>query len=333
MSPHRRDVLEFAATTLAMATMATAGVTGTTVDARAEANDELPAYSDWLTIDDDGLEFTFVDWTALEGYVEDELEGVGADEGADIPEAYEDDPMIVLPSDGLLSAYLFVGLGLVQYRLARLLEDDAFDSSVDGLLQIGEAFVVTGTIEPEEIDDQLTAEPEAGFIRRMEQTDEIGEYAVYTPVDDDDETAIAVGSEALVIVDAEEAQAGGADPSTVLETTIGAAEGDVERAIDDSETLEWLLETAGNGDVVVGLYGDSIDVDDYETLEALADADGLVSSLTVEDEQTSTGDFAAVIDDPDEDVLESVLGASADEQSVDVDGDRVTATATWREPN
>ncbi|WP_255170917.1 hypothetical protein [Natrononativus amylolyticus] len=30
--------------------------------------------------------------------------------------------------------------------------------------------------------------------------------------------------------------------------------------------------------------------------------------------------------------LEEVLGASADKREIDVDEDRVTATATWREP-
>ncbi|MCU4743768.1 hypothetical protein [Natronoglomus mannanivorans] len=335
MTPNRRDVLTFAATA------ATAVTVGTTRPFAAERRaaleddrgDELPAYSQWLTLDDGGLEFTSVDWASLETYVEGELETI-LDDDTDVPAEYDADPMIALPSDGMLSAYFFVGLDLVEYGLARLLEEDAFESTIEGLVQLNEAFVVTGTIEPAEIDDRLTAEPELEFIRRMERTDEIGEYDVYTPVEGESDAAIAVGGDALVI------DTGGGrtdeatdenDPVTILQRTIGASEGNVERATDESEAFEWLVESAGRGDVVVGQYGDPSDTNADSTFEALEDAEGLVSSLTVEDEETSTGDFAAIVAEPNEDALEELLGASADEQSVDIDGDRVTATATWRE--
>ncbi|MDG5818335.1 hypothetical protein [Natronococcus sp. A-GB7] len=320
MTPNRRDVLKLAGTTAAIATVGPTGAATAAVQ-----DDELPAYSQWLAPENATLEFAFLDWAALEEFVADELEA--AEPGEEVPAEYEADPMIAPVSEGALSTYFFVGLDLAQYRLGRLLDDDeAFDSSVEELLQTPDAFVAIGTIDPVEIDTRVTADPEAEFIRQLERTDEIGGYDVYTPVGADD-AAIAVGEDALAVASEVE------DPIATLETVVGAAEGDVERATDESEAFAWTLSNAGDGDAVVGQYGPETGSDGlvdfgYEELE---DAESVVSALTVEDLETSTGEFAAVIDDPDEAALEDLLGASGEDQSVDVDGDRVTATATWRE--
>lgn len=75
---------------------------------------------------------------------------------------------------------------------------------------------------------------------------------------------------------------------------------------------------------------DEADAADAE-FEALADADGLVASLTLTAEAASTGDFAAIHLEPDADALEDLLGRSADERTVAIDGERVTATGTWHD--
>jgi hypothetical protein len=319
MTPGRRDVLKLAGAT-AVATVGTAG----TVTATAQEDDDRPDYSRWLALENASLEFAYLDWAALEEFVADELEEADPDE--EVPPEYEADPMVAPVSEGALGTYLYVGLDLARYRLGRLLDDEAFDSSVEELLRTPEAFVALGTIDPAEIDARVTAEPEAEFIRQLERTDGIGAYDVYTPVEGDD-AAIAVGEDALAV--ASEAE----DPIATLETFVGTAEGDLARAADESEGFAWTLSNAGDGDAVVGQYGpetgDGGLVDfGYEELE---DAESVVSSLTVEDAETSTGAFAAVVDDPDEAALEDLLGASGENQSVDVDGDWVTATATWRE--
>ncbi|MFP8951608.1 hypothetical protein ACLI4Z_01370 [Natrialbaceae archaeon A-arb3/5] len=343
MTSNRRDILEFVGAT-ATATMVASGLAGC-VGVEAQEADDMPAYTRWLAIEDGGLEFVAVDWASLEGYVEDELEDLqpGAEEG--VPPEYEGDPMIAPASEGLLEAYFLVGLDLAQYGLGRLLEADAFQSNVAELLVTDDALIATGEMDPDELDSQLTGEPALEFIREFEQTDEIGEYDVYETVttDDsaDDNAAIGVADDALVVVPGEEITASSDDPTTALEATIAVGEDDADRAVDDSEAFAWLVEAAGEGDVAVGQYGGRIAAADNEGLvdlafgafEELADADGVVSSLTVDDAETSTGNFAALIDDPDEAALEDVLGASADERSVDVDEDRVTATGTWTEPN
>ncbi|SEH12965.1 hypothetical protein SAMN04487967_1059 [Natronorubrum sediminis] len=327
MTPNRRDVLEFAAAT-ATATVATAGTTGSLTVATQEGSEEPPAYTEWLTLEDGALEFAYLDWATIDDYVGDELAEAEPDD--EVPAEYEADPMIAPVSEGALSTYFFVGLDLGQYRLGGILDDDdAFDSSVSDLVQTPETFVVIGSIEPAEIDERLTADPEAEFIRQLERTDEIGGYDVYTPVEGSEEAAIAVGSDAFVVTDA-------GDPLAALETTIDASEGDVERATDESETFEWTAASAGGGDAVVGQVGGGVQADENGafvdfSFEGLEDAESIVSSLTVEDEGTSTGTFAAVIDDPDEATLEETLGTTGANRSVDIDGDRVTATATWEE--
>ncbi|MFC4543005.1 hypothetical protein ACFO5R_13840 [Halosolutus amylolyticus] len=320
MAPNRRDVLELAG---AAATMATVGTAPSLAVTAQEATDDLPAYSRWLTIEDGALEFAYVEWAALDDYVRDELEEADPDE--EVPAAYEADPMIAPASEGALAVYFVGGLTLGQFRLGRLL-DDAFDSTVEGLLRTIDAFVVTGRMNPGEIDAQLTAEPEAEFLVQLERTTEIDGFDVYTPVTDGDDAAIAVDSDALVVVDGED------DPLGILETTIGAAAGDVTRATDDADAFEWAVGTAGDGDVAVGQYGSQSDDELVDfSYEGLEDAESIVSSLTIEDEDTSSGDFAAVVDDPDEAALERSLGATGSDRSIDVDGNQVTATATWRE--
>ena len=320
MAPYRRDVLTLAGAT----TVAT--VAGFPVGAQEDPDDDLPAYGQWLTLEDGVLEFAYLDWGTLGEVIQEDLEE--ADPGEEVLAEYETDPMVGPVSEGALSTYLFVGLSLGQFRLGRLLEEGAFESTVEGLLQTPAAFVVTGDLIPEEIDEQLTAEPEAEFIRQFESTDEIAGADVYTPVDGTGDAAIAVDDDALVVATAAELDSE-TEPTTALETTVGASVGDVERATEESETFEWLLESAGGGDIVVGQYGDPSDPE--FTFDGLEDAEGVVSSLTAADAETATGEFAALVDDPDEATLEEIIGTTADERSLDVDGDRVTATGTWRE--
>jgi len=319
MTPGRR---KFLASAGAAATAATIGIRGwPTVAARAEEGGDLPAYSRWLTLEDGRLEFTVVDWAALEEYVEDEFEDADPDES--VPEEFEDDPMVAPASEGLLSTYFFVALSLAPFGLGRLLEVEAFDSTVERSLEVNEVVVTTGEFVREEIDERLTAEPVAEFMRQLEATDAIGGYDVYTPVEGEADAAIAVSDDALVFAVDDD------DPIATLETAIDVAAGDVPRVTDDSERFAWLLETAGDGDVVVGEYGDLADPTfDFAGLE---DAEGVITAYTVEDEETLAGDFAAIVDAPDEATLEDVVGASADEVALEVEDDRVIATGTWRD--
>lgn len=296
-------------------------------EARAAGDEARPEYERWLALDEGALAFDYVDWATLEPFVATELEEADPDE--EVPDEYTTDPMIAPVSEGLISAYFFVGINLAQFGLGRLLDADGpFESTVEELLEVDDAFVVTGAITREEIDAELTAEPIADFMTQLERTDERDGFDVYESLDN--EAAVAVGDDAIVVVDGTEVED---DSMAVLEETIDVAAGDVPRATDDSEAVAWLLEAAGNGDVAVGEFGGPFDVDElrHPSLAPLANADGYVSSFTVEDEETLRGDFAAILPDADADELEGIVGDSADERTIDVDQERVTATGEWRE--
>ncbi|WP_246084526.1 hypothetical protein [Salinadaptatus halalkaliphilus] len=335
MKPNRRDLLKRASTAAMIATVGLAGATtvGAHPHSRPAVDDDLPEYSRWLTLETGDLEFVSVDWETVGEYVEDELEDAQTEDDPELPAEFEADPMIAPVSEGMISTYFFVGLTLAPYGLGRLLDETTFGSTPHSVVLTDVAFVATG-IDSDKIGEQLTQETEIEFIRQFEQTDDIGDYGVYMPVEDvaDDDVLIAVGSEELIVADS--MAVGASDDSmAILETVIGASDDEIDRASDESESFEWLLETGGHGDVTAGQYGDPAADEGFVDLafEGLEDAEGIVSSLTIEDETTSTGDFAAIIDNPDEDALQERIGASGEDQSVTVDGDRVTGTATWRE--
>lgn len=335
----RRDVLRsaglVAAITLAPTSTTAAGSRQTGVrhgdGGWLARDDSLPGYERWLALDDGALAFDYVDWAALEEFVAGELEEADPDE--EVPAEYANDPMIAPVSEGLIAAYFFVGLDLARFGLGRLLDPDSpFTSEVEELLQVEDAFVATGAIDREELDGELTAEPIAEFIVQMERTGDRAGFDVYEPVADEDGTAIAISDGAIAVVDTETAD-GDADPVALLERTVDLATGDAARATDESEAVAWLLETAGDGDAAVSQYGGPFEADElaHPAIEPLADTEGYLSSFTVVDEETLRGDFAAILPGADEDELERIVGASADDRTLDVDGDRVTATGEWRE--
>ncbi|WP_343195783.1 hypothetical protein [Halovivax sp.] len=331
----RRDVLRSAGlTTVAIGlvpTGAAAADARTVGGGRIEGDEHLPGYERWLALEEGALAFDYVDWAALEAFVATELEE--AQPGEEVPAEFAADPMIAPVSEGLIAAYFFVGLELARFGLGRLLDDDGpFASEVEELVQVGDAFVVTGAIDREELDAELTAEAVADFQTQLERTGERGGFDLYESLEGEDEAAIAVGDDAIAVVDGAELEAD-VDPTAIVERTVDVAAGDVARATDESEAVAWLLESAGDGDVAVGQYGGPFDPEElrHPALEAIADAEGYVSSFTVEDEETLRGDFAAILPGADEDELAELVGASAAERTIDVDGDRVTATGEWRE--
>ncbi|ARS90659.1 hypothetical protein [Natrarchaeobaculum aegyptiacum] len=359
MPPDRRTVLEVAGGTLSTATLASLGssIVAAQDDELEQPDDDgndgddgddgpddgdsddpvdedaLPDYSRWLVLEDGALEFTAIDWDAVGEDVRAELEAAeGVEDDPDVPSEYEADPMVVLPSEGLYSSYLLVTLSLGQYGLGRLLEPEAFETTVEDLVVVNDVTVAAGEVDADEIDGQLTADPDNGFATQFEQTDEIDGADVYAPVETEDvpeQVAIAVDDETIVIADREADD----DPVATLETVLEAEAGDGDRAADEAD-VAWLLEAAGDGDAVVGAYGEPTTGDDGlvgPEFEALADAEGIVVSTTPEDEEAATGTLAAILPDPDEDPLLDSLGISADERSFSLEDGNVTVSARWEE--
>jgi hypothetical protein len=320
----------------------------------ADDGGDLPSYHRWLTTDDDGeVGYSYVDWSVFD------TAGTGnqttSNESGTWPEM---DPMVGLPMTGAVAAAFLVDFGLRSYGLEEEVtygqpdretdDDEAGTSTVETMLSTNEAVVLTGVIDTDAVDAVLTAEPEAfSFAKQYEQTDEIGDYGVYTPSDEDGTDAIAVSDGGLVFP----LKMAVADPVAAIRTPIDAAAGNAKRATDELDDFEWLVSTAGTGTVVVGGYGgefgdtpggrDGTDGNltdgehaGYSEFDAeyteLDEVESGVASLTLsENGAQASADFAAFLDAADASRLEASLGSSAAESSVEIEDGRLTASATW----
>lgn len=338
MTVNRRDVLKLTGVSMA------AGAAGCLGSDDEDGNggggeDSPPTYAQWLTTDDEGaVGFIYIDWSDF-----DETESDDGTQDDELGEKYRDDPMMGLPMAGTIAAGFAIGFGLSSYGLTGVLEatdsEDAesLDSSADATLVANRTVVLPGEIDTDEVADILTAEPESTFARQYERSDGIDDYDIYTPVDGSTD-AIAVSGSAIVFVSGNDVT----DPAAAVKTPIEAAAGDAERATEEVADVEWFLSAAGHGAVAFGGYGDEFETDpngdggtsgggefsdvEYPELEGL---EGGVSSLSLDGDGGGSGEFAAVVGDADASALEDSLGSSADERSVDVGDDRVTASATW----
>ncbi|MFD1563037.1 twin-arginine translocation signal domain-containing protein [Haloarchaeobius amylolyticus] len=353
MNLNRRNVLKAAGASMATGV---AGCLGSNEAGNGNGNGngiDLPGYHRWLTTDSNGsLSYIYVDWNHLSN-----LES-GNQSTTNATTDSQSDPMLGLPLTGMMAAAFVVGFGLSAYGLSGMVnysqsgtetdESEDLSSKSDAMLSTNEAIVLTGEIDTEEVDGILTAEPEGfSLSKQYEQTDEIDDYDVYTPVDEEGSEAIAVSDSALVFTSGDDIT----EPVDAIRTPIEAAAGETERATAESDDLEWLVSTAGHGHLVLGGYGETFespsesddesgdDVSDigsetqdefnmeYSELEGV---DGGVSSLTFDDTGSqASGKFAAILGDGDASALEDSLGSSAAESSVEIEDGRVTASATW----
>ncbi|WP_408957841.1 hypothetical protein [Natrinema sp. 74] len=352
MGIDRRTTLKMAGVSIATGAAGCLGSGGESGNGNGDGSDtDYPSYHRWLTTDDSGAAgYIYVGWSAFEETeTGTENESTGGDSGA----LTTTDPMLGLPMSGAVAVALVVGFGLGSYGLDGLISSGGSDtdstesqhSSIEAVLSTNEAIVLLGDIDTAAVTETLTAEPEGFSIsKQYEQTDEIGDYGVYTPVEDAGSDAIAVGESALVFP----ANGDVDDPVGTIRTPIDAAAGDATRATDEITEFGWLVSTAGRGDFVFGGYGDEFEPEsdsgdggsdggnesqaefgtEYPELEGV---DGGVGSLTLDENDTgATGKFAAIVGDGDASALEESLGSSAAESSVEIEDGRVTASATWR---
>lgn len=358
------------------------------------SNYEVPEYADWLTTTDaGGVFYVYMDWEAGDAVGADgstatpaQAPGTSDGTGQDTP----DDPMLGLPMSGAFVVAFGAGLGLAPFGLGGLLgqggggmgggmggggagteESSQLSSRASEVLFTNSAIVLIGDIDPDEIDERLTSEPESMFAQQFEAGEEIAGYTVYEPVESTategvmggatggSDSAIAVGDGAVLFRSSDEGTDG---PVEALRGPIETAAGERTRATDEIDDFAWLLANGGNGDISFGGYGQALEETatptptptpddgmggiggqmgggetgatgdglgaDYAVLE---DANGIASSLTVGESSGGSGEFAGIVPDADESALRETLGSSAAESSVEIDGERVTATATWDE--
>jgi hypothetical protein len=245
-----------------------------------------------------------------------------------------DDPLLALPvqTGGVLILGIAIALGIPGLGY---LADPESDATVRDVLRIDETVLALGDIDVERAQSNLEAGGSGPHLgQSYEETEEYGEFRLYEPteaVDGDAPGIVAVSPSAALV-------AGTRDTAV---TVIDTAGGDHERAIEESKRFAWLRDAVGDGDLMVGWYG-SVDVDglqfDESGDEMLHDvfrgSDDVLGTLTfAPDENEVTAEIALRNDDLTQrgDRLQEALGTAADEQSLTVEDDRVTGTATYED--
>ena len=302
----------------------------------ASESTTYPTYERWLASDaEDELLFSYVDWAGLEAFEDDEDEPMPDDDHTDA-----EDPMLQLPMLGLFVGAMSAGFAIPGTGLDRIvdMEDDLAaadaETTLDELLVVNETVVFLGDIATDEVVDALTETSDDPYAAgtTFGHVEDVGDFELYESETDDDgfgdpsDQAVAVGPDAILLASDSEAADGIDHVRSVLETEAG----DRERATDERDEFDWTLETAGEGHVVLGIYGGEEDIDDVE------EANTIVSSLTFDADGSAEGDFAATfetIDDETETEIESELGATADDLTLEVEDGRVTAQASWDADN
>ena len=303
-------------------------------DSEAESFDPASdlSYGKWLTTANDGMLFAYAD-----------LEAVPSNNASDTSvEEPPEDPLVTYP---LVMTQTTIGLSQVALSIAGLTQaiapGAASDSTVSEITVINRTIVAEGTFATEELDELLTEPTDETYGIVYEQTDTIRGYDQYDPAEvpdslSDDPPVIAVADETVVV---------SASPDQ-LERMLAAADGDRSRIYESREAVSQLLEQAGTGDLVSGKVG-TISDDTFDPREAFEtdpqfeprSSEDVVAALEfTEDGDTVESQFALAADDLSEnrrETVETAFGkaAVAGSVSVDVNDERITASATYNAEN
>jgi len=333
----RRRLLQLGAAGAAVATAGCSGILGDDDDSG------VPGYASYIPVtgddgDSEGEAFVaYLDIAALE-----ELPESGEDGSGGSSDTLPSDPMLGFPLSGAI-ALAFVGA----FSLAPLGFSDAFsdsgsgdsgdsESPIDEMLIAGAGVVVTGEFDTEALGEEVTTQNEDSLQPTLEQVDEIGGYTVYANPDStgEEQTRYAIGSEEILI-----------GTQTEIQRVIDVVNGDSQPAHEVFDEFRWLLSEAGDGMIATGGYSpdgeftseDSEDGDQSDSLgpefESIEAANGGVGSLDFDGEtQEATARLALSFDELSDDQqseIESSLGGSAEEISVEFEDNRATAEGTY----
>jgi len=293
-------------------------------------------YAEWLPASDGGSVFASIDFTldAETARINPVLplvlpaEGGGDDDTLAPALSLDDveDPLLTFPLEtggrvlgGAVLSLAVVGLG-------DLVDPARPATGVTEVVFADGTSVGRGDLDPGDIADRLRSGPE---VARFERVGEQGGFTFYGLVSGDDGFA-AVGDDAVVVADSRR------DVEGVLETRRGTRED----AASADDTVASLLDATDPGHVAVGWEG-PVDLDQFTVGDGDVDtgaafvstADDVVASVAFDPDE---GDLSAELaldaaDGVDADRLETRLGDASADHSLSVDGDRVTASATYRE--
>lgn len=329
----RRTLLQLGGVTAVTASAGCMGVLDDGGDSSGTAG-----YGKYLSATDDEVFFVYADMEGLEALEDDEEDG--GQSGGNISEIGE--PLLSGPLGGIFLITFSAGFTLGPAGLGGLIEtgeETDLESQGNELLLSNEVLIVTGDLDTDEIAERLQSVPEdEPFAVSYEETDEIGGYTLYEPANQEEGgqemSLIAVGSEELLSSQSREQ----------IQSAVDTINGDG-RATDEFDEFQWLFDTAGDGLIAFGGYGpdgfegpgegdDSNQEGETDgPLDDIGNANGIVSSLSFSDSDVNAI-LAASFDELGEDQqseVESSLQSDRTEVSVEFDGGRLTAEATYSE--
>lgn len=238
------------------------------------------------------------------------------------------DPLFALPMFGLFALVSVSEFNV--YGLDSVARGDTYElegSRLEDILILDGTTALAGDIDTGAIEKTVLGS-RAGSA--LESRDTVGDFTIFSAPDDSVEP-IAIGEDGVVlparegpVTTVDELD----DPGRSLQETLATYVDGSNRAVEENDDFAWMVAEAGHGTICIAGYGEDYPDGDSPNFEALSGLLGLVCSLEY-DSNEFIGEFAGIVGDAEVDALRESLGRSADAASVEVDGERVTATATW----
>jgi hypothetical protein len=248
------------------------------------------------------------------------------------------DPLVTYP---FAMGRELIALGQIELTYAGLGQaiaaEKPSDSTVNELTVVNQSIIAEGSFATDRLDDLLTEATDETWGIVYEQTETINGYEQYEAVTvpdsfQRDPPAIAVTDE-TVVVSASVDQLG---------RMIAAGDGTQSRIYETNETVTQLLEEVGTGEIVVGKVGSLPDdgflreeISGIDPQFAPRSTETAVTALEfAEDGSSVESRFALAGDELTEsrqDTIKGTFGTAAtdDTDSVEVSGDRITASGTY----
>ncbi|MFW5956261.1 MAG: hypothetical protein ACOCQY_02545 [Halorhabdus sp.] len=308
------------------------------------SSDGVPSYAEWIPATDGGVHVGYLDFSiASEADGGEELlplilptdatggpgEVLAGVSGLDSV----DDPLLTWPLE--VGGQLIGGaaLGIAVSGLGYLVDPEQPGRGIEELFMADTVAVGRGTIDREEAAETLQSGSDGpiGEIQ-FEEAGSMGEFTLYEPTDDETLDGVTAVSEASVLV---------ADTSQEIRRVVETTQGEHAREIEETETFEWLLETAGDGHVAGGWMG-PIDLEDVyfgdpserPVDDLLRSDDDVLASVSFDANDGAVTANLAVqrpLDDATTSRFESRFGSESNDHSVSIEDEQVTASGTYSE--
>ncbi|MFD1588480.1 hypothetical protein ACFR9U_15985 [Halorientalis brevis] len=243
-----------------------------------------------------------------------------------------DDPLLKLPLKTGGQVIATSALSLVVSGLGYLIDLQTPSEGVTELLIANQTTIGTGEIDVARADKSLRNGREGAFGEINHETvSETGEFTIYEPSTDVD-AAVALSDSGVIV----------ADTRSKVRTAIETWRGNRNRAVDDNDTYEWLSNTVGSGDLLVGWDG-PVQLADYYwesedpslVTDIVTQQVDVFSSLTFAPESRKIRTDLALQSDDVERMsraqLKAQFGMSKKQGSLSINGNRLSVTTTLSE--